>query len=69
MEHLAPHMRKYAKLLQRIHGLDEMTFADLKLDVDPDFEPKISVEESKKYIEEALSVLGEDYLEVRKKSL
>src|SRR5690606_4646169 len=22
MEHLAPHMRKFAKLLQRIHGLD-----------------------------------------------
>lgn len=63
MEHLAPHMRKFAKLLQRIHGLDEMTFADLKLDVDPDFEPEITVEESRKYIEGALSVLGEDYLE------
>src|SRR5690606_39254420 len=25
MEHLAPHMRKYAKLLQKVHGLDEMT--------------------------------------------
>lgn len=64
MEHLAPHMRKYAKLLQRIHGLEEMTFADLKIDVDPDFEPGISVEESKNYIRGALSVLGEDYLEV-----
>ena len=62
MEHLAPYMRKFAKLLQRIHGIDEMTFADLKIDVDPDFEPKISVEESRKYVEGALSVLGEDYL-------
>ncbi|WP_347499763.1 oligoendopeptidase F, partial [Proteiniborus sp. DW1] len=68
MEHLAPHMRKYARLIQRIHNLDEMTFADLKLDIDPDFEPKISVEESKEYIEEALSVLGEDYLEVVKRA-
>lgn len=66
-EKLAPHMRKYAKLLQRIHKLDEMTFADLKLAVDPDFEPKITVEESKKYVEEALSVLGEDYLQVVKR--
>lgn len=68
MEHLAPHMRKYAKLLQRIHGLEEMTFADLKIDVDPDFEPDISVKESREYIEEALSVLGEDYLEMVKRA-
>jgi oligoendopeptidase F len=64
MEHLAPHMRKFVKLLQKIHGIEEMTFADLKLDVDPDFEPEISVEESKKYIKRALGVLGDDYLEV-----
>jgi oligoendopeptidase F len=63
MEKLAPHMRKYAKLIQKIHGIEEMTFADLKLAVDPDYEPEISVEESKKYIEGALSVLGDDYLE------
>ena len=68
MEHLAPHMRKYAKLLQKIHGLDEITFADLKLDVDPDFEPEITVEESKKYVEGALAVLGDDYLEVVKRA-
>ncbi len=68
MEKLAPHMRKYAKLIQKINGLDELTFADLKLQVDPGYEPEITVEESKKYIHEALSVLGEDYLEVIKKS-
>ncbi|MBM7615681.1 oligoendopeptidase F [Alkaliphilus hydrothermalis] len=68
MEKLAPHMRKYVKLLQKIHQLDEMTFADLKLVVDPSYEPKISVEESKKYTFEALSVLGEDYLEMVKRS-
>src|SRR5699024_11677375 len=32
---LAPHMRKYAKLLQKVHGLEKMTFADLKLPLDP----------------------------------
>jgi len=68
MEHLAPHMRKYAKLLQKIHGIEEMTFFDLKLAVDPEFEPDISVEESKEYIEGALGVLGEDYLEVVKRA-
>ncbi|MHA6259720.1 oligoendopeptidase F [Sporosarcina sp. CAU 1771] len=59
---LAPHMRKYAKLLQKVHGLDEMTFADLKVSLDPTYEPKITVEESKVYIDEALSIMGEDYL-------
>ena len=68
MEHLAPHMRKFATLLKEIHGLDELTFADLKLAVDPEFEPDISVEESKKYIEESLGVLGEDYLEILKRA-
>ncbi|MCM1991402.1 oligoendopeptidase F [Oceanirhabdus seepicola] len=68
MEKLAPHMRKYAKLLQKIHKIDEMTFMDLKLVVDPNYEPNITVEESKKYIEEALGVLGEDYLEMIKRA-
>lgn len=68
MEKLAPHMRKYAKLLEKIHKLDKMTFADLKVAVDPSYEPKVSVEESKKYMEESLGVLGEDYLEIVKRS-
>ncbi len=61
---LAPHMRKYAKLLQKEHGLDKMTFADLKISLDPTYEPKITVEESKKYIKDALGVMGEEYLEM-----
>lgn len=68
MEHLAPHMRKFAKLLQKIHGLDEMTFSDLKLEVDPEFEPKITVEESREYVEGALSVLGDNYLDLVKRA-
>ncbi len=68
MEKLAPHMRKYAKLLQKIHKIDEMTFADLKIAVDPGYEPNITVEGSKKYIEDALSILGEDYLSMIKRA-
>lgn len=66
MEKLAPHMRKYAKLLKKIHKLDEMTFADLKIAVDPEYDPNVTIEESKKYIEGALAVLGDDYLEMIK---
>ncbi len=41
-----------------------MTFMDLKLAVDSDYEPEITVEEARKYIKGALGVLGEDYLEM-----
>jgi len=68
MEHLAGPMRKYAKLIQKVHGLDKMTFADLQLDLDPTFEPAITVAESKKYSIEGLSILGPDYAEMIEKS-
>ena len=48
MEKLAPHMRKYARLLKKIHKLDRMEFADLKIAVDPEYDPKVTIEESKK---------------------
>lgn len=67
-EKLAPHMRKYARLLKKIHKLDEMTFADLKIAVDPEYDPNVTIEGSKKYIEGALAVLGDDYLEMVKKA-
>lgn len=63
-EKLAPHMRKYARLLKRIHKLDRMTFADLKIAVDPEYDPKVTIEESREYIEKGLSILGEDYVEM-----
>ncbi|HSP46780.1 MAG TPA: M3 family metallopeptidase, partial [Clostridiaceae bacterium] len=60
-EKLAPHMRRYADLIRRVHKMDEMRFSDLKLVVDPDFEPSITVAESKRYILDGLSILGPDY--------
>ncbi len=65
-EKLAPHMRKYAKLIQKIHKLDKMTYADLKLPLDPEYDPKVTIEESKKYIIDGLSILGDDYVEMIK---
>lgn len=64
MTHLAPHMRKFAGLLKEIHGLDKMTFQDLKLSVDFDYEPTITIEESRAYLLDGLSILGEDYLDM-----
>ena len=62
MKELAPHMRRYAKLLQQAHGLESITVADLKISLDPEFEPAITVEESRGYLKKALAVLGDDYL-------
>ena len=63
-EQLAPHMRRYARLLKKIHGQDKMTFADLKIAIDPEYDPKVTIEESRAYIEKGLSILGEDYVEM-----
>lgn len=64
MSDLAPVMQKYAKIIQRVHNLDTMRFEDLKISIDPNFEPEISIEESKKYIYGALKVLGDDYVKM-----
>ncbi len=63
-ERMAPHLRKYAKLLGKIHGLDEMTFADLKLAIDPEFDPRVTIEESKEYVKKGLAILGQDYVDM-----
>ena len=62
MEKLAPHMRKYAALLQKVHGLDKMTYADLKLSVDPGYDPRVTMEEAEQYIADGLAVMGADYV-------
>lgn len=62
MKELAPIMRKYAKLIQKTYGLEEMTFADLKAPLDPEYAPKITIEGAQQYVEGALSVMGEEYM-------
>ncbi len=61
-ERLAPHMRRFARLLQKKYGLDEMTFADLKLSLDPDYDPRVTIPEAKDYVKKGLAVMGEDYV-------
>ncbi|NLY09508.1 MAG: oligoendopeptidase F [Tissierellia bacterium] len=63
MDELAPIMRKYAKLIQKTHGLEKMTYADLKVPLDSDFAPSVSIEEGWDYAKKALSVMGDEYLE------
>lgn len=69
MEYLAPHMRKYAKLIQKVYNLDRVTFADLKVPIDPEYDPKVTVEQAKQYSIDGLQVMGEDYLKIVREAL
>ena len=64
MDKLAPHMRKYAELIRKVYKLDKMTYADLKLPVDPDYAPAVTMEEAEKYIADGLSVMGDEYVDM-----
>ncbi len=68
-EKLAPHMRKYAKLLKEKLGLEELRFCDLKAPLDPSFNPSTSYEDASETILTALDVMGPEYLEGMKKAL
>lgn len=68
MEKLAPAMRKYATLLKEIHGLDRMTYADLKIAVDPTLEPTVTIEQSQELLIDGLSILGDEYHQIVKRA-
>ena len=68
MEKLAPHIRKYARLLKRVNKLDKMTFSDMKMPLDSEFQKIYSVEDCKNMVIDGLSVLGSDYKEYLEKA-
>ncbi|MER1992334.1 MAG: M3 family oligoendopeptidase, partial [Aerococcus urinaeequi] len=61
MEKLAPVMRKYINHVKEVRGLDKMTYADLKISLDPTFSKPVSFEESGAYVKEATAIMGDDY--------
>lgn len=63
-ERLAPAMRKYVRLLAKMHGIEKPRFEDLKLPLDRDYAPRVTREQAREYVRGALSVLGEDYAEM-----
>ncbi|SDK85598.1 oligoendopeptidase F [Alkalibacterium thalassium] len=62
MKEFAPVMRKYVTHLKEVHGLERFTYADLKVDLDPDYTAKVSIEESQDLLKQAIAPLGEDYV-------
>ena len=59
-EGIAPPMRRYVRLLTRVHHLDELTFADLKLPLEPDADPELEIGKAEALLLEGLRPMGED---------
>ena len=64
MEKFAPVMQKYINHLKEKNGLDKVTYADLKIDVDPEFKQDITIEETKDLVKEALAPFGQEYVDL-----
>lgn len=65
---LAPHMRKYARLIKKIYKLDKMTYADLKLPIDSEFAPKVTLADAKRYCVDGMSIMGPEYVSMVKEA-
>ncbi|WP_413299137.1 oligoendopeptidase F [Bacillus sp. 1P10SD] len=61
---LSPHMRRFARLKQKVLGLEQMLFCDLKAPLDPDFDPKTTYEEANQLILDSLKIMGPEYSEI-----
>lgn len=68
MEEFAPVMRKYITHLKEQNGLGKVTYADLKIDVDPEFKQDITIEETKDLVQNALAPFGQDYIDLMMRS-
>ncbi|WP_018659745.1 oligoendopeptidase F [Allofustis seminis] len=63
MKDFAPVMRKYITHIKEERGLDAMHYADLKIDLDPEYTPSITIEEAANMVEASVATLGTDYVQ------
>ncbi|WP_427913369.1 oligoendopeptidase F [Ramlibacter sp. MMS24-I3-19] len=61
---LAPHMQRYARLRQRVLGLDRLLYCDIKAPLDPDYVPAITFDEAGDLILKAVAPMGPEYVEL-----
>lgn len=61
MEEFAPVAQKYLKHVAKINGLDKMTFADWKLDLDNELNPEVTIEDAYDLVMKSVAPLGEEY--------
>lgn len=65
---LAPHMRKFAKLIKDELNLDKVNFYDLKAPIDTSYNPSATFEEAKETVLKSLAIMGEDYVNIMKRA-
>jgi oligoendopeptidase F len=66
---LAPHMQRYARLRRRVLGLDRLLYCDIKAPLDPDFNPRMTWQDSCALVLESLQPMGEEYVAYARRAL
>ncbi|HFI0464163.1 TPA: oligoendopeptidase F [Streptococcus suis] len=68
MAEFAPVMRRYARLLAKEQGLDQVSLADIKMPFTSQAAEQISIDQARQMMEEVFEVFGPEYLEIVKQS-
>lgn len=68
MEHLRKPIQKYVNLIKEVYNLDKLTYADLHLSIDPEYEKKVSIKEAREHSINSLKVFGNKYEKMVKKA-
>ncbi|KRK70964.1 M3 family oligoendopeptidase [Lacticaseibacillus nasuensis] len=61
MNELAPVMRRYVTHIKNLWGLDHIGYTDLQIDLDPEFSPKVTLDQASEYISRAIAPMGQAY--------
>ena len=61
MSEFAPVAQKYLKHVAEVNGLEKMTFADWKLDLDSELNPEVSIDDAYDLVMKSVEPLGQEY--------
>ena len=61
MSEFAPVAQKYLKHVAKVNGLEKMTFADWKLDLDSKLNPEVSIDDAYDLVMKSVEPLGQEY--------
>ena len=61
MSEFAPVAQKYLKHVAKVNGLEKMTFADWKLDLDSELNPEVSIDDAYALVMKSVEPLGQEY--------
>lgn len=61
MNDFGPVAQKFLKHVAQVNGLEKMTFADWKLDIDNDLNPEISIDDAYDLVMKSVAPLGQEY--------